>query len=146
MNLTPIIMSAPSILAILDGRKTQTMRVIKGAPSGANSVATISGKVRFYGPLAGDVGAPLTDWIKCPYGSVGDRLYVKESFTYWEAPSGEDFLVYKADGAKRSLGYWPHPHPVYEHCVGRFRKTISPMFMPRWAARLTPDITGIKVM
>lgn len=111
----------------------------------------------------------------CPFGQPGDRLYVKESFTYrecedehtqkkkmvrWEdlsptqqasmieraAHIGEDYLVYKRDGVKRSLYEWVYPHPIfYEHCLGKFGKTVPSICMPPWAARLWLELTAVRV-
>lgn len=110
----------------------------------------------------------------CPYGVPGEtRLWVREAFTYWECEEpkgkkkrvrwedlspqqqanaienashwGEDYLVYKADGAKRSLSEWKYPHEIYEHCIGRFGKTVSPIHMPKWACRLWLEITEVRV-
>jgi hypothetical protein len=142
------------------GAKTQTRRIIKAK------------KKRELDPLGIYDHVP-GDLLKCPFGTVGDRLYVKESFTYWECGEeckpkkgerfeelscekqariieqssrpGCDYLVYKRDGAKRSLAEWPYPHPIYEHCIGKFDKTVSPIFMPKWAARLWLDLTDVRV-
>jgi hypothetical protein len=77
MKARPILFSTAMVQAILDGRKTQTRRVVK---------------VRGCKPFI-----PPTDWPKidvlqwagdCPYGQPGDVLYVKEthwSFGEWEA-------------------------------------------------------------
>lgn len=100
------------MLGILDGRKSHITRVVKAPP------------------------------IPCPFGQVGDRLWVRESFTFGEEPDGEDFLIYKADDARRSLSEWKYPHAIYDYCVGRFGKTIPSIHMPRWASRITLEITG----
>ena len=78
MKEKPILFSTPMVKAILDGKKTMTRRVIKPQP-----------------PEIWDRARHLTNdqWVfenssdndfhgfkKCPYGQVGDRLWVKEKF------------------------------------------------------------------
>lgn len=94
------------VRAILDGRKTQTRRVVKVPWKGST-------KTTPYEPYYVDddgvlmVGIdgpyrPFVDVVASPYGVVGDRLWVKEAhrFTGW----GEDGFAdveYLADGALR---------------------------------------------
>lgn len=77
----PILFSAPMVQAILEGRKTQTRRTVKGDPL----LLLLSGH------SAEEV---LND--KIPYGNPGDRLWVRETWTKWRHKFGEDFL-YRAD-------------------------------------------------
>lgn len=79
MKERPILFSGPMVRAILDGRKTQTRRVVK--------------------PRQG----MLDDWtgLPCPYGKPGDRLWVRET-CYFEQPHGE--VIYRADpGSEKAL-------------------------------------------
>lgn len=74
MNEKPILFSGAMVRAILEGRKTQTRRIIKPQFSvfhGIYSDASISTNKIFE---KGD------GRIHCPYGQVGDRLWVKETF------------------------------------------------------------------
>lgn len=186
MKERPILFSGPMVRAILEGRKSQTRRIVKPQPQphGGAGLAPIKPYHTSLGDWAwvlADTGHGSGTTFKCPHGQTGDLLWVRETFTYWERPdpkiditpranessrpadgkryqrwlartmpsadegAGEDFLVYKADDFKRSLGEWKHPHPIYEHCVGRFGKTLPAIFMPRWASRLTLRITGVRV-
>lgn len=75
MKERPILFSAPMVRAILEGRKTQTRRVIKDCY------------------LLG--GPPTDELLKlCPYGQRGDRLWVREAFHI--CPHHEDYF-YRAD-------------------------------------------------
>ncbi|MEM8564909.1 MAG: hypothetical protein AAGF85_00515 [Bacteroidota bacterium] len=83
-KLRPILFSTPMIQAILEGRKTQTRRVMKPQPK------------------------QLLDFekAKCPYGEVGDILWVREAFKQVGHYS-RDYLFhqYKADGQTDDLNY-----------------------------------------
>lgn len=137
----PILFSSPMVRAILDGRKTMTRRVMK-LPRWAESFDEWTGTEAL--AVCHETGCSAR--IHCPYGETGDRLWVRETFTYWEHPeSGEDFLEYIADNHRRSESEWPYPHPIYDHCVGRFGKKIPSIFMPRWASRITLEVTDVRV-
>ncbi len=167
MNERPILFTPANAQLVHDSKKTQTRRIMKNED--------------YYSCLTGDCPHEdrkdcATDLAQqCPFGVVGDRLWVREAFTYWEDPGyewkptrkeprfeylskrrqaeiisrsetcGWDYLVYKGGGEKRCLSEWKYPHPIYEHCVGRFGKTVSAIHMPRWACRTVLEITEVRV-
>lgn len=119
----PIIFSADMVKAILEGRKTQTRRVVKP------QFLDVYGEARQKAQ-----GTPMQKHYElerpCPYGQVGDRLWVREAFR------GEDGkVIYAADvGVDFSTraGYYGHAYKPSIH-------------MPRWASRINLEITAIRV-
>lgn len=145
----PILFSGPMVRALLDGRKTQTRRVMKQTPPDwcshsdpGFSVLTPRGHVEFRGQFEGEYAAAF---IKLPFWN-GDRLWVREAWrtspTYDDLkPSdmgGDESIFFEADGAWESWGWGDIG------CVsgGRFRQGIH---MPRWASRLTLTVTRVRV-
>jgi len=127
MKERPLIVTTELIPKILDGTKTQTRRVIKPQP-------------RYHpAPVYEWKGNPYSpDWfIKlCPYGQVGDSLYIKEAF----AQDGDRRIYYKLDYPDEEIPF----DLAYPGCRA-FANWRSPIFMPRWASRITLEITGIRV-
>ena len=72
MKERPILFSAPMVHAILDGRKTQTRRVVKAGrdPHVGCQMAPCE--------IAGDINNG--NFAIAPYGIPGDRLWVREAF------------------------------------------------------------------
>jgi len=155
----PILFSAPMVRAILEGRKTVTRRVVKlrypwdieETDDGSNW------------PWHPDyvTGGEWDGWAHCPYGAVGDRLWVKEA---WRAPASLDALS-GSDIAERCIaaGYRNPWAPIRfeadnvlnspkdwrefgstpgEATPGRYRNA---RFMPRWASRITLEVTAVRV-
>lgn len=123
----PILFSGPMVRAILEGRKTQTRRVLKG-----DALAWIDDA----GFLPGFVGHH--DNHLCPYGQPGDRLWVRETW-FNDAIFGKPEPVYRADG---SFDEQFERHRLGQ--VGPF-KWIPSIHMPRWASRINLGVTGIRV-
>ena len=144
----PIIFGAESVRAILAGTTTQTRRIVTDATSQGNWRASDLDLSRAWvddGPSpAGNPGpylhAPPTaealerrghppdDGVVdrlYPRWLPGDRLWVREAFR--QAPGSESFH-YRADPDEVSGGPW--------------RASIH---MPRWASRLTLEITEVRV-
>lgn len=129
----PIIFSAEMIRAILDGRKTQTRRVIK---------------VEWSRCLDLDEPDDLQKAIdQCPYGKIDDFLWVRETITRRELDQGRLIgATYSADltpvigrGDRgsylgRAITEWKWK-----------RDTLPSIFMPRWASRISLRITDIRV-
>lgn len=137
MKERPILFSAPMVRAILDGRKTMTRRVVK--PHGAVDM------VRFISAdnqPTGEFGwcpypSLITKHIRCPYGQPGDRLWVRET---WKTHSIFDHLAPR-DVPPSKVFYAAGPQ-AYSPSGSRWRSSIH---MPRWASRITLEVTGVRV-
>ena len=133
MKERPILFNAPMVRAILDGRKTQTRRVAKRV----NFISAGGATMEF----SDDDIRP----VPCPYGEPGDRLWVREAFDF--LPSGGPDepqaceIVYWATGSHEPRtapsGYNPM---IYGH-----EKVRPSIHMPRWASRITLEVTGVRV-
>lgn len=134
MNVRPILFSAPMIRAILAGTKTQTRRALKKQPPFLARVRHAWFNAPIYGFTDEDV--PAANWwkIRCPYGQPGDRLWVRESG--WLSASKSAFIP-SADNAPPPGGFKSPDGVPYKSCPS--------IHMPRWASRITLEITGCRV-
>ena len=126
MKERPILYSAPMVVAILEGRKSQTRRVIKniGIAPGIGEIYKGSDDSR--------------EWVKeCPYGIVGNRLWVRES---WRVSSAYDDISPNQLPRDISVEYPATCH--IDKLLGRKRPSIH---MPRSLSRILTEITGIRV-
>jgi len=140
----PILFSTLMVRAILAGTKTQTRRVVRGLATDATNVRMCSHYIKCD---ARPVSGRVSDRILCPYGTVGDRLWVRETFycdhfRYPDAPIDEmsKLLEYRADHECRN---WEAGCPCRDE-YGR-SSWRSSRFMPRWASRITLEVTGVRV-
>ncbi len=139
----PIIFSAPMVRAILDGRKTQTRRVIK-SNSGPRPDNVSWCAARF------DWWCDPGGWINCPYGRPGDQLWVREHHWIVERygrSSGSAFLLYDDEWTEDGLPDQTSPDRPWrgqpDHHI-RFGPRPS-IHMPRWASRIQLEVAGIRV-
>ncbi|MDF1516258.1 MAG: hypothetical protein P1S60_20780 [Anaerolineae bacterium] len=149
-TIRPILFSGPMVRAILAGEKTQTRRTVKPQPP-AHHWDTLPGyqrrvsllecsdgriHARFQDSIPQNIDEPV--WRKCPYGKPGDWLWVRE--TWAEAFNlthdiDQETPMYRADYiAGKVINI--HGSEV------RWKPSI---YMPRWASRVTLEITGIRV-
>ena len=129
--MKPILFSGEMVRAILDGRKTQTRRVIKPQPSAGvrRSVFVLSGLEDGHGRE-----------LRCPYGRPGDTLWVRETWAshkYMDDTKPSEFTV----GAQM-LPVWYRADNAQSDERGKWRPSI---FMPRWASRITLRVVGVRV-
>lgn len=136
MRERPILFSAPMVRAILDGSKTQTRRIVKEPDNGVTT-AIENGK-----PFCTD---ELGNWLEriSPYGKRGDRLWVRETFCQksWDTNKG---CYYRAtddvDCIDDGDGY------AVINKDGSLKSPWKPsIHMPRWASRITLEITNVRV-
>jgi hypothetical protein len=146
MNEHPILFSAPMVRALLDGRKVQTRRIIKGAwldrlNRGEGHIDEVANRSQVS--------------CGCPYGVPGDKLWVRETWGVGSRPDpwgGYDGIEYRADeGFIDPEEKYPTldcykvetPEGV---CLNDYKAGWhSPIFMPRWASRITLEITDVRV-
>jgi len=147
----PILFSGAMVRALLAGTKTQTRRVVNPQPR------ILAGELLCWNDDA------LTDdqmAARCPYGQPGDRLWVREA---WRTADTLDSmspsaiadkcldagyrkpwapLQWESDGSKNKdwSGFGPGNGVVVG--LGKLRPGIH---MPRWASRITLDVTGVRV-
>jgi hypothetical protein len=123
MRERPIIFSALMVRAILEGRKTVTRRVLK---------FNAAGRAAYFGKQWHRDDPDITKG--CPYGQSGDRLWVREA---WSTHAGFDDIS-PAQLTTRSLHYLADGYVK----TGKGRPSIH---MPRWASRITLEVTGVRV-
>jgi hypothetical protein len=153
----PILFSGSMVRAILDGRKTQTRRVIKEQPPEEfqpiverycpAKVNKRTGEEYAGEEIFGAYDAFGDYGFQCPYGGPGDLLWVKETFARIHAgllqhldpepDNGEPYnngwsTVFRADGLP----------PNWEHYGQPWRPSI---FMPRKMSRTDLEIVKVRV-
>lgn len=143
MKERPILFSAPMVRAILEGRKTQTRRIVK--PQDSIHGPTESGGV-FWIPEAmqGEVEpncAAILATERCPYGQPGDQLWVKETFRVNGTMAGPR-VTYAADKAEAFPKGCPDDCPDWVADDNHWRPSI---FMRRYASRIQLSITSVRV-
>lgn len=160
----PILFSSSMIRAILDGRKCQTRRLLKANAAILEILAKHSGWA-WSGGTDGWGGAhieinggTLSVPLRCPYGTVGDKLWVREEhyrYGHWEQVDGPrrrtrtgrqrwrfvadlDEIRYEAPAEFRKGRHHRDPAtPAWHKRLARF--------MPRAASRITLEITDVRV-
>ncbi|MFK3932185.1 hypothetical protein ACI2JB_01130 [Pantoea agglomerans] len=152
MRERPIIFNADMVRAVLDGRKTQTRRML--TPHHLKKINAAASAGECY-PLESGNQQPNSqsyyrEW--CQYGAVGDRLWVRETWMP-DAPRDGTWGDVEFFGCKGSpLSMIPERYRTPEHCIHRASWDGQEMVgwtpsihMPRWASRITLEITGVRV-
>jgi hypothetical protein len=141
MKERPILMRGPMVCASLDDKKWQTRRVVVPTQSTPRVAPLrmepwiIDGEQE-----TDDQGLPCwagfhpdypgeAKWFSCPYGKPGDRLWVRETWARHPDCGGP---IYRATDP----GWDDNDYGI------KWRPSI---FMPRWASRLTLEITSVRV-
>ena len=170
MKERPILFSAPMVLAILEGRKMQTRRVVYPQPPvGFIRVAEhhLGDAWNWAPPDRDDAFWPDGSecWKRCPQGAPGDHLWVREAWQFLEcdfgSPNPSVYIIgyrggregwpkdpkepYKGDERTQWQSVppesWAAAHRSFDGAVNKWR---SPIFMPRWASRLTIEVVSVR--
>lgn len=163
MTERPILFSAPMVRALLDGSKTQTRRLVKwpDAPEWMDwdyepNVVVEESDGRWWPWTNFRDGAGRADdtRLRCPYGGVGDRLWVRETAWY-------DRELIMVLGARRCFfeggdvvfsdgrpgGKAPFADALTRESLDENDSLVKrpSIFMPRWASRITLEISDVRV-
>lgn len=129
-----MIFNGEMVGAILDGRKTQTRRIVKNQREGACWGVKPAQSPRYAGHTHDwwlPTGTqPYTALPACPHGSIGDRIWVRETFCSvpdHDEPAGCSGFLYAADGG------------------GPYGKWTPSIHMPRAASRILLEVTDVRV-
>lgn len=147
----PILMSGPMVRSTIDGIKTQTRLIVKPQPflDAMGNFCTPGKPGRSYACWGQHIdGSPCTRNFtksRCPYGKSRDLLWVKETWAVGKCADGlkprelsRRCWIYE-NGGLWYEGQEP-THPISPRGAPR-----SSMFMPRWASRLTLELTDVRV-
>lgn len=138
MKERPILFGDELVRAILDGRKTETRRpMVIGRACATGGTLHQTWLPIGRGLCIGlrDNGTwPNTVLQHCPFGVVGDRLWVRECFApnHGPASTGPEHCLFRADDNRS----------IEDLSEARWTPSIH---MPRWASRLALEITHVKV-
>ena len=151
MNEHPILFSGEMVRAILEGRKTQTRRIVNRLSHKGKITELAFSVGRF---IFRDKNALWNDveekylLERCPYGQPGDHLWVRETWSVEHGHLSDEaasnfYVCYKADMA---IGPANEKEGDLEKLSdtqsGEWRPSI---FMPRWASRITLEVVNIRV-
>jgi hypothetical protein len=142
MKARPILFSGPMVLALLEGRKTQTRRTKgleyfskpKNDTDNWHLSRVVDGAAYFYYKHS-----PGEVKIECPHGRPGDLLWVRETMRcsdgVWHYDADrEPVLVHK--NCESAMISWAH-HKDAPVCTS--------IYMPRFTSRITQRITRVRV-
>lgn len=166
----PILFSGEMVKSILAGRKGATRRVLKPQPLTVYKSGVFNGDEKNFVAHCQFEDSPSDRWVRCPYGKPGDTLWVREAWRvgawsedgicldyradnfcrkeWLKVPDEEQFdrlwMQSTEDAVKAELEpdecgmyFWPPGQ-----APTRWRPAI---FMPRWASRLSLNISRIRV-
>ena len=150
MTEKPILFSAPMVRAIMAGTKTQTRRLVKPQPSA--ELLSDYAEIRATRGSDRTDAQMLSDCLPCPYGTPGTRLWVRETWMP-DAPRNGEWNDTAFYGCGMSpLSDIPECYRKPWHCL--YRATWDgcelvgwkpSIHMPRWASRITLEVTGVRV-
>jgi hypothetical protein len=144
MNEHPILFSSEMVRAILEGRKTQTRRVIKLADGSLPDECDIPAHEDVAPNYIMDFSKTYPYWkqLDCPYGNIGDRLWVREA---WQGQTQDGRWWHQIPRAQRDLYNWAWTNPIKPAYDATPPRWLPGIHMKRETCRIELEIVNIRV-
>jgi hypothetical protein len=144
-----ILFKGELVRAILAGKKTQTRRLVRPQPESVDLVRHVTV------PFSGSPKM-LQGSLRCPYGVPGDRLWVRETWQAihvsidYDTGYGDDLCAAEKIPLTSESGYWSPVYAATDPQADMLREDRGfswrpALHMPRWASRITLEITDVRV-
>ena len=147
MKETGLMFKAPLVRAILEGRKTQTRRVVNRLPLRVNHEANAMEV-----DVANIENGKFADRIPCPMGQPGDRIYVRETFVqgYKADPETGAVRDYDEEGNDIPMTTWFRATDTGLTWSDDGESEVNVPWkpathMPKELARIWLEVTGVRV-
>ena len=144
MRERPILFQGAMVRALLAGTKTQTRRVVKYAEHIEQFERNADGSFYYDYLDELDPAYVRSREVPCPYGRPGDRLWVREAFSgHYLMDADDEFpgMPPRDWPVDSPIWYWADGEPTH----GDWTRPRPSIHMPRWASRITLEITGVRV-
>lgn len=150
-----MIFNSEMVRAILDGRKTQTRRIMKVQPE-SNQLGLLlitdstkrSDIGKYHWAESNATGNHVRSKLfLCPFGAVGDRIWVREGFfpapleMQSEPPRKTMWNIAYRDGMQMEK----LAPAEYNPTIYNYERWTPSIHMPRWASRILLEITDVRV-
>lgn len=154
----PILFTGAMVRAILDGRKTETRRIVKPQPREGTP-----GRINWHSAgraIAGADPQRLVEFAPCPYGKPGDLLWVRETWGVFDRGSVDPFevgevlpdpltveyaLAYRATDEDSSVPATWVEAPLGHRVLAADERWRPSIHMPKWACRLWLRVESVRV-
>lgn len=152
MKTRGLLMKELGVNATLAGRKTQTRRKVALAPfiAAHDTVCHVTGPYgdgiwKFH--YTETLDPMYTIDIRCPYGIIGDHLYIRETLRRKNNADGmPGYITYRADCTPVANRNPNELHPEYGRPTWPWKRNVLPsIHMPKWASRILLEITDVRV-
>lgn len=142
-----MIFNAEMVRALLDGRKTQTRRIMKVQPVLNGNFYEVFGSAWSKGMTSIPAVPGHSLSTRCPFGAVGDRIWVREGFfpapleMQSEPPRKTMWNIAYRDGMQMEK----LAPAEYNPTIYNYERWTPSIHMPRWASRILLEITDVRV-
>jgi hypothetical protein len=152
-----LLFNGAMVYEILAGRKRQTRRLMRPQPKHGVGRYTDDGRPGECDWVLLDKDGDPCDVPIIPWGRPGDRIWVRETWRYYDwTEEGCPYVLYRADDKlllhggqlPESVGHtWAELSRAENTRIdgkAADRKWRPSMFMPRWASRITLEVTEVR--